>query len=164
MVLIEKIRDGSLLEEFLLDRAALGVEARDLAELVSEQLDIPVSAHDVDLFLSEAHDRIDARRAELKQEILESSPSVLRRLEDINLRIFDKLEEADLDQFPKVVNQYHKNLELIARLLGELKESREVSFRASSFLESLEGLLFLESKGLLKLNDREKLELLLREG
>lgn len=164
MGLVVKIRDGSLLDDFLVDRAALGLSADELAGLVVEQLDVPVSVSDVSRFLVENEARIEERRQQLKDELVRSSPSVLRRVEEMNeqvLKRFNEADKLDVGDFSKIVQQYRQNLELVAKLLGELRDSSESVFRASDALSSLAGLEFLESKGLISIKNRNGLEVLL---
>ena len=161
--MIRKITDQSLSAEFILDRLALGLSPAQIKESCKEQLDLAVSLSSIKNYQKDNALQIKARKQELQEDIARSSPSVLARLETISSKIESLLDgEKDMEMFAKLVSPYLRNLELIGKVLGEIKEEQVIIQQAEMGLESTKGLEFLEENGMILIKDREKLQNLIR--
>jgi len=158
--MIQKIRDETLYAEFLIDRAALGVDIDQLVELCKDQLDLELPTGQVSTFLEKNQSKIDGRKVEIKQQIAESSPSVLLRLDKISREmdtILTETAKGDRETFAKLVTPYLRNLEIIAKLLGDIKEDKIIIRQADLSQQSIAALQFFEEEGLIHIKDKKAL-------
>jgi len=161
--IVAHIRDKSLYADFILDRAALGATPKEIKEACFDLLDYNISLSSLNSFVVKNELIIQEKKIGLRKEIAHCSPSVLSRLENISYAVESKLANADDDVFARLLPAFLRNLELIARVLGEIKEEKVVVNISEEKLNSLEGLNFLHEKKIIQIVDSKKLEGLLHE-
>lgn len=152
---------GTIYEDYLVDRAALGLPLNLIVEDFTTNVGVNITENDVVEILVGKEERIKQREKELAEEF--KSTTVLSRLEKIYKKLNEEIELSDLD--PKTLailtREARGFLDSIAKVTGQVKEGDVTIDNLTIVKQNLEAFDELSELGVISIKDKEKLKKLL---
>jgi len=153
--MLKKIRDKSLLSEFIIEYAAAGLSAEQIVLSVQDKLDLEISAGDISQLITAQSDAVARRTAVFRAELSDKSPFILARMDRISRELEDKMQSASDDNYARLVSPYLKSLDSFSAELRKFQESEAVFSSANSTLDNISTFEYLEERGALKVLDKD---------
>lgn len=155
-------------EDYVVPRIAVGFTIEQVQAMLSKDWQVNISTSELSEFIAKRNDKIAAKRFEINKFIKDSTPNAIARLNDLSEEIKHVLDTAretgDYKIYIAGLAPYLKNLELVAKALGELKESTELDSTPENDAIAVEFILDeLEKDGSLNVSDKEKAKARLRK-
>lgn len=157
---VKRIREQSLITEFIIERAAIGFTNTAIAEDCKAFLDLETTLDEIKEIVQEKDIEIQQRKQKLKEEAIIKAPSIISSLNEVVTEIRGLLTAAkktkDYSTYVPLLNSYLRSLELRGKALGEIIETQVTVTQSDQ--QNIDWLEYLEKKGILKINDKEQLK------
>lgn len=153
------------MKQYLIDRLALGMPIEEIVKQFTLQYNEPLKLDRLKEWMIAWKDDIAKREKELFEELKKSSGSIYMRVEELNAvskKIMDELvSEKKYSSASRWMSEFRTQLELLAKLSGELKNKTETVNYTITQTSNLSALEMLEKDGIIRILDRRRLRKLL---
>ena len=153
------------MKQYLIDRLALGMPMEEIAKQFTIQYNEPLELEQLKEWSVAWKEEVSKREKELLEELKKSTGSIYARVEDLNTvskKIMDELVgEKKYASASRYMAEFRTQLELLAKLSGELKNKTETVNYTITQSSNLSALDMLEKDGIIRIVDRKKLRKLL---
>lgn len=156
---------GKVMKQYLVDRLALGMPMEEIVKQFITQYNEPLELGQLVEWAIDWKEDVAKREKELFEELKKSSGSIYSRVEDLNTiskKIMDELVgEKKYSSALRWMSEFRTQLELVAKLSGELKNKTETVNYTITQTSNLSALEMLDKDGIIRIIDRKRLRKLL---
>jgi len=153
------------MKQYLIDRLALGVPMEEIAKQFTLNYNEPLELSKLQDWSIVWKEEVAKREKELLDELKKSTGTIYSRVEELNViskKIMDELVEGKkYGTASRYMSEFRTQLELLAKLSGELKNKSETVNYTITQTSNLSALEMLEKDGIISIIDRKRLRKLL---